>query len=820
MARADQAPCRFLVTLIILALFLVALPSQAATLLSLEISQLSYQFEPGDITPPSEYAAFEIVYETGPVPQFLNVQATIPGSGLDPVWIVRNLYLRDSSTLPPSEMLSEQFFLDELGVSAGTEVTDILIGYTLADTPLLDEDFESWSISTPANQVVAVKQKTVTQGTKQDAPEEEPTTPVPTERHGTHTAPATVEVYAQRGCQVPNIDLDSGGTTTNEAWNGCMPASCTNSLHWLRDQHDQINFPSDLKDTFSQLSRLMDRNSVKKGSYTGYQGVWGHDAARAKMDFAEAYGLPLKVKYQDAWHHGNVKSTSGVYTAGDSNKTGGYPTKEWIAQELAHGEDVEISVHWKYNKGGTTKWDGAHALVLTGMGKTAGKTWIRWKDDKDQSKTAADSLRHGNSDVLDPSGEIHLPGLDQPVRDPDDHNLYPGKAIITNVLSESYDPYAYAPPAGTFMDNYCKSVTRTIPKGGKLEVTYPDDQNRCYNSQVYILDRTVVVPDPAHPGDTMTQPTWTLVHGWNFNKGKTRTYVNPYPYPISVKVHNDDHAGTTTPYPGFLLRTAIIQPSSSKADFDDPSNWEEYGGFSLGVDDSSWAEFSPFDLGTTVDIGPIVDGFTLTQVPSHLGDLVGTHDLWVRTDVNVFNEYWEHLGLLVDVADLVQPGDLFIDCPSTGYNGVLNIPASGRYELDLGIFGGGQPQFELHLTAQSGLDMYLDCLGVPSLVEGIPVDAPPAVPKRSFLQPNHPNPFNPQTTIHFGVARAGEVSLAVYDLRGRKVRTLFEGFHESGSFDAVWDGRDDAGRPVVSGSYVCRLKTDDESLSQKMTLVR
>ena len=59
------------------------------------------------------------------------------------------------------------------------------------------------------------------------------------------------------------------------------------------------------------------------------------------------------------------------------------------------------------------------------------------------------------------------------------------------------------------------------------------------------------------------------------------------------------------------------------------------------------------------------------------------------------------------------------------------------------------------------------------------------------LRQNHPNPFNPQTTIRFELAEAGPVTLAVFDAAGRLVRTLIA---DNGS--AAWDGRDGDGRGV------------------------
>jgi hypothetical protein len=88
------------------------------------------------------------------------------------------------------------------------------------------------------------------------------------------------------------------------------------------------------------------------------------------------------------------------------------------------------------------------------------------------------------------------------------------------------------------------------------------------------------------------------------------------------------------------------------------------------------------------------------------------------------------------------------------------------------------------------------------------------------LYQNTPNPFNPVTLIRFSTARAGPISLRIYDERGRLVRTLISGQLPAGAHEVVWDGRDEAGRTVASGNYYYRLRTADRTLRQKMMLIR
>ena len=83
---------------------------------------------------------------------------------------------------------------------------------------------------------------------------------------------------------------------------------------------------------------------------------------------------------------------------------------------------------------------------------------------------------------------------------------------------------------------------------------------------------------------------------------------------------------------------------------------------------------------------------------------------------------------------------------------------------------------------------------------------------------NHPNPFNSSTTIRFSVQRQVDLHLEIVDVRGRKIRTLVNGVHESGGFEVVWDGCDKAGSAVASGVYYIRLQ-DGGRLIQVRSIV-
>jgi len=97
-----------------------------------------------------------------------------------------------------------------------------------------------------------------------------------------------------------------------------------------------------------------------------------------------------------------------------------------------------------------------------------------------------------------------------------------------------------------------------------------------------------------------------------------------------------------------------------------------------------------------------------------------------------------------------------------------------------------------------------------------------SLPKAFSLAQNTPNPFNPATTISYSVpdGSAVQVSLKVYDIRGRLVRILAEGEHGPGNHSVFWDGRDVIGSHVASGVYLYRLQAGDFVQTRKMVLLK
>lgn len=88
------------------------------------------------------------------------------------------------------------------------------------------------------------------------------------------------------------------------------------------------------------------------------------------------------------------------------------------------------------------------------------------------------------------------------------------------------------------------------------------------------------------------------------------------------------------------------------------------------------------------------------------------------------------------------------------------------------------------------------------------------------LDPASPNPTRAGAWIHFSLGQSGPAKLSVFDVSGRRVRSLLSGEGHGGAQALFWDGRDEAGRELASGVYFYRLQAGERSLTRKLVLIR
>jgi len=180
---------------------------------------------------------------------------------------------------------------------------------------------------------------------------------------------------------------------------------------------------------------------------------------------------------------------------------------------------------------------------------------------------------------------------------------------------------------------------------------------------------------------------------------------------------------------------------------------------------------------------------------------------------------WHHMKVEVQTVDDTTTafwcyfdGEMLAGCP---------IYDTGVHQMDSGQFGMYAFQMDT-----DGIPGYFDNISVKTYgdvttsVEYIVDFDSPVVPKESRLAQNYPNPFNPITHISYKVISTELINLEIYDILGRKIRTLVSEQQAPGNYSVSWNGRDEMGNRMPSGTYVYTLKTNSYIETKKMLLVK
>ncbi len=152
--------------------------------------------------------------------------------------------------------------------------------------------------------------------------------------------------------------------------------------------------------------------------------------------------------------------------------------------------------------------------------------------------------------------------------------------------------------------------------------------------------------------------------------------------------------------------------------------------------------------------------------------------------------------------------------------GAIRIPAEGgTYNPDGGRFAilMGRPYRWAHTELRTNNEYILtNLLGLGSPLD---VESVPAAAALSLAAPA-PNPFHADAAIRFALPQAGDARLAVFDLQGRRVKTLLDGPAAAGAHELRWSGEDGAGRRVATGVYFLRLETAAGTREQRLLHIR
>ncbi len=88
------------------------------------------------------------------------------------------------------------------------------------------------------------------------------------------------------------------------------------------------------------------------------------------------------------------------------------------------------------------------------------------------------------------------------------------------------------------------------------------------------------------------------------------------------------------------------------------------------------------------------------------------------------------------------------------------------------------------------------------------------------LSNNYPNPFNPRTIIPYEIQVQQSIAIDIIDINGKQTRSLINMIHSPGKFSVIWDGKNDLGMNVSSGTYFCRMRSNNIVTAQKILLIR
>ena len=347
---------------------------------------------------------------------------------------------------------------------------------------------------------------------------------------------------------------------------------------------------------------------------------------------------------------------------------------------------------------------------------------------------------------------------------------------------------------------------------------------------------TVVFTDAS----TNAPTSWS----WTFGDGGTSTLKNPShqytaagTYTVTLTATNAYGSDSETKT-GYITASEVTQQCDDFADanitnwLNKTGTWTATGGYMKGNSTTANAKTtSPFGTFSTVTINSdirmntgrtqrkarIIFGYTDASNYRYVefDDVSNRVNICERTSgTNYTRAYasysfssatWYAVTVIANATGTV-----------TAKVGTTTVKSYSFSAVRSGLVGVG------YNTSNCDFDDFCVMASASSTDDGVAMGEDQGVLPTSFtLSQNFPNPFNPTTTIYYGLLEPSEVELVVYNVLGEKIRTLVFGPHEAGEFSVVWDGKDLNGQSVASGIYLYRLTINGaESITKKMVLMK
>jgi len=268
-------------------------------------------------------------------------------------------------------------------------------------------------------------------------------------------------------------------------------------------------------------------------------------------------------------------------------------------------------------------------------------------------------------------------------------------------------------------------------------------------------------------------------------------------------------------------------------------DWQDYddAGFFMHYDDGGFTNYWGYGTSTgwgmckftaPDDIDLIRIEFWTTDVTTDIDIYVydnfsdGTLNTLLGSKLNSsFTEAGYH-SVLLDAPILLSNGeDFYVAVKFTNSSFIYPIAADAQTPTVTGttyISGNGASWYDLGINGTPS-DVGIRARATLTLAQSLD-DKEITLPNAFELSQNYPNPFNSSTKIKYSVPRLSRVTIDIYNLLGRKVKSLINEMKSAGSYTANWDGTDMNGRPTSTGVYYYRISTGDLSATKKLVLLK
>jgi hypothetical protein len=355
------------------------------------------------------------------------------------------------------------------------------------------------------------------------------------------------------------------------------------------------------------------------------------------------------------------------------------------------------------------------------------------------------------------------------------------------------------------------------------------------------VDDNLSVATPAGETGNMSGTTLTITSGWNF-------IGSPYPFslplaldqvqfygPITYGLSGESWSSVVTeldPWNGYAIynrtasdKTIVLDPGSTSAGLavrllDEEKGWlislrvtaDEYqdrfntiGALSSAHDKRDWHDNPEITApGSSVSL--------FFKIP----DEEGTHE--VTSDVRALDDQLKIWDARIRTQDLEGAVNLswVIEQELHANKSVQIVDLSSRTVMDMLR----QDHLSLGIVDSRYDDQIKIVAGDPEQVALAVDEILATIPEELSLDGNYPNPFNPVTTIRFGLPEPRNVRVTVVNLLGQEITELVNGWRDMGRYEVVWQGVDRSGKAVASGMYFTVLSDGNKIIVQKMLLLK